>query len=167
MLLLAVCSVAQSNDDFAGITSWCWGYVHGASEELLMVHGYPFIGVMAADSVASPSRNWVSRIFDRVTTHRPFPCRSTWCFFVFLHHHFHVYDAPCFTDSAFTPHTPHLQVKWVHWLNDGRAAVDCFSYFMFFVCLKLWVNAVCGSCCATLSWTWSVDYVIMYALVAV
>lgn len=37
--LLAVRSVAHRNDDFAAITSWCWGYEHGASEELLTVHG--------------------------------------------------------------------------------------------------------------------------------
>lgn len=120
VFLLAVRSVAQRNDDFAAITSWCWGYERGASEELLTVHWHPVIGVMPADSVYRPSKDWVSRTFDRVTTHRPgFPpssisCRSTWCFFVFPHHHFHGHDAPCFTDWAFSPRTgvtSHLQVN--------------------------------------------------------
>lgn len=55
--LLAVRSVSQRNDDFAAITSWCWGYEHGASEELLTVHGYPVVGVVPADSVSSSFRD--------------------------------------------------------------------------------------------------------------
>lgn len=76
-LLLAARCVAQRNDDFflffsfTAISSWCWGNEHGASGELLTVHGDPVIGAMPADSVSSPSRDWVSRTFDRVTTHRP------------------------------------------------------------------------------------------------
>lgn len=185
VFLLAVRSVAHRNDDFAAITSWCWGYEHGACKELLTVHGYPVIGVMPADSVSSPSRNWVSRIFHRVTTHRPGVsppsfCRSTWCFFVFPHHRFHGHDALCFTDWAFSPHTgdtSHLQVKrGFIGLNDGLAVMGNFLSFLllgFFwggglFCflrawksVQLWVNAICGSYCATLSWTWSVDYVMM------
>lgn len=120
VFLLAVRSVAQKNDDFAAIPSWYWGCEHGASEELLTVHGYSVISVKPADSVSSPSRVWVSRIFDCVTMHRlPHPpsCRSTWWFFVFPHH-FHGHDAVCFTAWAFPPHTgdtSHLQVKEVDW----------------------------------------------------
>lgn len=146
VFLLAVRSVAQKNDDFAAITSWCWGYEHGASEELLTVHGYSVISDMPADSVSSPSRDWVSRIFDRVTMHRPrlsptsSSCRSTWCFFVFPHHHFHGHDAVCFTDWAFSPHTgdtSHLQVKEVHWflMTDG---LQWLVFLVCYVSMRAW-----------------------------
>lgn len=57
---LCAASLIRTTIFAAAITSWCWGYEHGSSEELLTVHGYSVISVMAADSVSSPSRDWVS-----------------------------------------------------------------------------------------------------------
>lgn len=45
---------------FSAITSWCWGHEHGGSKELRMVHGYPFIGAVSAESSSPLSRHWVS-----------------------------------------------------------------------------------------------------------
>lgn len=136
---------------FAAITSWCWGYEHGASEELLTVHRHSVIRDMPADSVSSPSRDWVSRIFDHVTMHRPgtphppppppllsLSCRSTWGFFVFPHHHFHGHGAVCFSDWVFSPHTgdtSRLQVTEVRCFEGWTGCSGLFVLCVMSLCV--------------------------------
>jgi len=95
--------------------------------------------------VSSPSREWVSRIFHRVTTHRPgffAPCRSTWCSSVFPHNHFHGNDALCFIDWAFSLHRRHITSAgkcWFDWMANG---------------LRLIIFPLLSICCARLKSLW-------------
>lgn len=168
--LLAVRSVAQRNDDVAAITSW-YGDWHGASEELLTVHGYPVIGDMAADLVSYPSGDWVSRIFDRVTTHRPglFHPLSLHMMFLRLPTSSSPWAWCCVLHilSFLISHRRPIKSAGKHAFIG--LMTGCHGFLCVNLCLirALWVNAICGFCYAKLSWTWSVNYLIIYALVAV